>query len=217
LGFDTYPVDFTHQSDYGANRMNRWVLMWSPDSLMLRTQADEKTLVYQTEPLAAGLEVTGHPIAHLWIGANQDDADVFVYLSDVDPEGRVHYVTEGQLRSSFHGDADPGLQTGGKLEVRPDLPWHGYRAVDEDPAPLAGGRVVKLTLDLMPTAWYFRPGHRIRVSIAGADLGNFELNPALCTGEDPSTCEETLLDFHREPDMASRIDLPLIPAGREGR
>jgi predicted acyl esterase len=212
-GMDSYQVDFTHQSDFGANRMNRWVLMWSPDTLMLRTEADEKTLVYETSPLRDGLEVTGHPVVHLWIGSDQRDADVFVYLSDVSPDGQVHYVTEGQLRSSFQRPADPDAQTRGALAVQPELPWHGYGSGDFDAAPLAGGRAVELSFDLYPTAWYFREGHKIRVSLAGADLGNFELNPNLCPGNDPANCLNTVIEVHRGAAMPSRIDLPVIPDG----
>ena len=95
---------------------------------MLRNELDKKAILYESGPLAEGMEVTGHPILRVWIGADRDDADIFVYLSDVDEKGDVHYVAEGQLRSSFHTLGDPSLQVGGRLEVRPELPWHGYRA-----------------------------------------------------------------------------------------
>jgi predicted acyl esterase len=215
-GTDPYDVDFAHQSDFGTNRMNRWILMWSPDTVMLRTVPDSQTLIYETGPLDEGLEVTGHPVVHLWVGSNQSDADVFVYLGDVDTEGQVHYVTEGQLRASFHGQADAAAQTRELLEVQPDLPWHGYGSRDLDTAPFAGGGVVELSFDLMPTAWYFQAGHKIRISIAGADLDNFELNPVLCPGNDPSACVETMLEVHRGPARPSRIDLPVIPDGGGG-
>jgi putative CocE/NonD family hydrolase len=154
-------------------------------------------------------------VARLWIGSNQQDADVFVYLSDVDPEGQVHYVTEGQLRAGFHGPSDPGIQTRGALEVKPELPWHGYASDDMDPAPLVDGNIVELALDLMPTSWLFRAGHRIRISIAGADLGNFQLNPTACPQDEPSSCSETTLEIHRGPARASRIELPVIPGRQE--
>jgi len=210
MGKDAYMLDFSHQSDYGSNRMNRWILIKAPDSVMLRTESDRQTLVYETPPLTQGMEITGHPLVHLWIGANQDDTDVFVYLSDVAPDGQVNYVTEGQLRASFHGLSDPVSQTGGNLEVRPELPWHGYQSGDEDAAPLADGRVVELNFDLMPTAWYFQAGHKIRLSIAGADFGNFQLNPTLCPDGEQSSCAETTMEVHRGPAMPSRIDLPVI-------
>lgn len=212
-GADPYEVDFTHRSDYGSNEMNRWVLMWSPDTLMLRTEADERTLVYETPPLESEMEVTGHPVVELWVSANRSDADVFVYLSDVAPDGSVHYVTEGKLRAGFHESRDPELQTRGLRPVRPDLPWHGFRSGDYDPGALADGRVVELRFDLMPTSWLFREGHRLRISIAGADAGNFELNPALCPEGEPEECAETTLTIHRGPATPSRIEIPMIAGG----
>ena len=68
-----------------------------------------------------------------------------------------------------------------------------------------------MRFDLMPMAWLFRLGHRIRIAIAGADYGNFELNPGLCTGDTPETCPETVLQVHRGPATPSRIELPVIP------
>ena len=155
-GTDRYNVDFSHSANYGSNEMNRWILMWSPDSLMVRTELDEKTLVYETEPLPKEIEVTGHPVANLWVSANQPDADVFVYLSDVAPDGTVHYVTEGQLRAGFHRMVDPTLQTRGLRPVRPELPWHGFRAEDYDANPFADNRVLNLRFDLQPTSWGLR-------------------------------------------------------------
>ena len=213
-GTDRYNVDFSHSADYGSNEMNRWILMWSPDSLMVRTELDEKTLVYETEPLPAEIEVTGHPVANLWISANQPDADVFVYLSDVAPDGTVHYVTEGQLRAGFHRMVDPTLQTRGLRPVRPELPWHGFRAQDYDTNPFADDQVLNLRFDLQPTSWVFGDGHRIRIAIAGADEGNFELHPDLCTNGDPEQCLATTLTIHRGSARQSRIELPVIPPSR---
>jgi putative CocE/NonD family hydrolase len=210
-GADPYKIDFSHSSNYGSNQSNRWLLMEAPDTLMLRTRLDRKALVYETAPLESDVEVTGHPLAHLWLGSDQSEADVFVYLSDVDKAGDVHYVTEGQLRAGFSGLHDPALQTGHAVEVRPELPWHGYREGDFSGGAFAGDRIVDLQFDLMPTAWTFRAGHRIRISIVGADYGNFELNPGLCSGETPETCVETVLIVHRGPATPSRIELPIIP------
>ena len=36
---------------------------------------------------------------------------------------------------------------------------------------------MSLRFDLLPTAWLFRAGHRIRLSLAGADEESFEPNP----------------------------------------
>ena len=210
-GSDHYDVDFDHTADFGSNEMNRWILMWSPDSLMVRTELDERTLVYETEPLDTEMEVTGHPVADLWVSANQPDADVFVYLSDVAPDGTVHYITEGQLRAGFHRMEDPTLQTRGLRPVRPELPWHGFRAEDYDANAFADDQVLNLRFDLQPTSWVFSKGHRIRISIAGADAGNFELHPDLCATGNPEQCLATTLTTHRGAARQSRIELPVIP------
>ncbi len=209
-GNDLFDVDFTHHSDYGSNNSNRWEIIDEPDSLMLRNEPDKKSILYESLPLAEGMEVTGHPILRLWVGADRDDADIFVYLSDVDEKGNVNYVAEGQLRSSFHSLVDPSLQVGGRLEVRPELPWHGYRAQDEEMAPFADGKVLELTIEMTPTGWYFPAGHKIRVSLAGADLGNFELNPTLCPDDEVGNCRATRLTIHRGAKTPSAINLPVI-------
>jgi len=210
-GSDHYIVDFEHSADFGSNGTNRWILMRSPDSLMIRTDLDQRTLVYETAPLDAEMEVTGHPIIDIWVSANQPDADIFVYLSDVSPNGTVNYITEGQLRAGFHKLQDPNLQTRGLWDVHPELPWHGFREEDYDANAFEDGQILNLRFDLQPTSWVFTEGHRIRISIAGADAGNFELHPDLCATGVPDECSETTLTLHRGTPYQSHIELPVIP------
>lgn len=180
------------------------------DSLMLRTEHDKKTLVFQTTPLEKEVEMVGHPIIHLWLSSNQIAGDVFVYLSDVDTDGRVHYVSEGQLRAGFKDLKDPDWQTKHQMAVKPDLPWHGFKKADYVKQVFADGRVVELRFDLMPSAWLFKKGHRIRIAIAGADYGNFEYNPELCKGDLPDSCPETTMIVHQGDTTPSRIEIPII-------
>ena len=64
-----------------------------------RKEQDKKLMVYTSDPLPEDLEVTGHPVATVYLSANAPDTTLFVYLEDVTPEGQVHYVTEGELRA----------------------------------------------------------------------------------------------------------------------
>jgi putative CocE/NonD family hydrolase len=210
-GVDTYQVDFSHSSSYGSNRVNRWILTETPDTVMVRTEPDRQCLIYETEPLPAAVEVTGHPLVHLRLSSNRSAGDVFVYLSDVDEMGEAVYVSEGQHRIGFSTRLDPRMQTRYRTAVRPELPWYGFRQQDYTEDLLANGRVVELDLDLIPIAWRFRKGHRIRIAVAGADSGNFELHPRLCSGDDPESCISTELYLHRGSAQPSRIDLPVIP------
>ena len=213
-GADGYDVDFAQRSSYGKNEVNRWLMMTTPDGLMDRTLPDKRCLIYQTPVLDRDVEVTGHPVADLWVSSDRTDGDFFVYLTDVDASGRSLYVTEGQLRAGWAKTYPGDDQVLGKFHVQPDLPWHGYRESEYVRNPLAGGTVVELRFDLMPTAWVFRKGHRLRVAVAGADAGNFEMNPSLCSGNRPGDCPRTTISIKHTKAWPSRIELPVIPNGR---
>ncbi|MCC7461219.1 MAG: CocE/NonD family hydrolase [Gammaproteobacteria bacterium] len=207
-GSDSWRVDPQADSrSAGANRWNyRISLARAPLDI---SESNRHRLTYTTDPLTSGIEVTGHPLVHLVLGSSAGNGDVFAYLEDVAPDGRALLVTEGQLRANYPR-VHPMQQLLGSADtvpsVRPDLPWHGYGARDYLPDVFAGGRAVTLDFDLLPTSWVFRAGHRIRLSLAGADSPSFAPHPALI-GEPPA-----LWTIHRGAAL-SRITLPLIPPG----
>ncbi|MCP3985717.1 MAG: CocE/NonD family hydrolase, partial [bacterium] len=158
------------------------------------------------------LEVTGHPLATLYVTSTAEDGAVFVYLEDVDPDGNIAHVTEGMLRIlhrrlspapmpmagvAFLMPGVPMIPTPGASFRMPGVP---YRTFDRaDAAPLNEGDVAELVFDLLPTSYLFERGHRIRVAIAGADKDHFALIPE---GGPPT------LQVFREANRASRITLP---------
>ena len=186
-------------------------MMFTPEGVMERTVQDKKCLVYETEALTVDVEVTGHPVADIWVSSDRKDGDFYVYLADVDENGKSLYVTEGQLRAGWHRLRADNDQVRGAVNILPDLPWHGYRKGAYAKDALAGGKIINLRFDLMPTSWLFRKGHRIRVSIAGADFPDFELNPVLSPANDPAKALATRITVHRSGKHQSRIELPVIP------
>jgi putative CocE/NonD family hydrolase len=154
---------------------------------------DAKGLTYTTPPLPADLEVTGHPVVHLWAAASAPDADFFAYLEEVDEKGQSRYVSEGMLRASNRATADPGYDLMG-------LPYH--RGLKSDRANLTPGEPVELVFDLYPTSNFFAAGHRIRVTITGADKAN---------ARTPEQTPPPRLTVYREPGRASYIELPVMP------
>jgi putative CocE/NonD family hydrolase len=155
---------------------------------------DRQALTYSTPPLDADIEVTGHPVVHLWVTSTADDGDFFVYVEEVDESGYSTYITEGRLRASYRALHEPPFEN-------MDLPWH--RCYDEDTEPLHEGEPVELIFDLMPTSNLFDAGHRIRVTVTGADANTFE-TPQL---DPPPT-----VSVYRSSEYASFIELPIIPA-----
>jgi putative CocE/NonD family hydrolase len=190
---DTYEADYRH----GTGRASRWDTLMSggPVSYPDRAEQDERLLVYESAPLDADTEVTGHPLVTLHVTSTAGDGAFFVYLEDVDPDGKVAYVTEGQLRALHRklADHDPPY-----AQVVPHRTFS--RA---DAAPLVAGEPAKLTFDLLPTSYLFRAGHRIRIAVACADRDHFALIPS----------EPPTITVHRDARRASHIVLPVVPRG----
>jgi len=183
---DIYHVDYSMTS--GA--ISRWTAVnWERDYPDMRLN-DMKGVTYTTVPLEADLLVIGHPLVHLWLETAAPDLDVFVYLEEVDMNGHSTYITEGTLRVSHRLAVDAPYNNLG-------LPF--YRHYESDLQLIQSDEPFELNFDLLPTAWRFHSGNRIRVTIAFADIDNFD-TPIL----DP-TPEVHLL---RDVNHPSYIELP---------
>lgn len=125
-------------------------------------------LRFVSPPLAADTELTGHPLAELWIASPVRDQHVFVYLEDVAADGQVTVITEGRLKASLRAEhAAPYAYLG--------LPWQ--RSLEADHQPL-GAEAVKLRFDLLPLSHVFKAGHRVRLVITGTDFRERAAAPA---------------------------------------
>jgi len=190
-GQDDYSVDYTTSTGPATRWHNgRGGNFSYPDM----AANDAKGLTYTTPPLNSAVEITGHPIAHLWVRSSADDGDFFAYLEEVDESGYSHYLTEGVLRASHR-----------KLHTPPfaymNLPYH--RSYAEDVAPLPPGQAVELVFDLHPTSNIFDAGHRIRLTLTCADQASFET---------PILTPAPTVSIYRNGRHASYIELPTIPA-----
>jgi hypothetical protein len=159
-----------------------------------RAVQDRKLLFYQSEPLAHAAEVTGHPIVTLHVRSTASDGLFIVYLEDITVAGEVLYVTEGVLRvlHRLTRKEDPTYRL-------PDgVPYRTFTRADG--RPLALGELAVLVFDLQPVSYLFRPGHSIRIAIAGADQDNFEFVPA---------ASPPWIEILRDRSHPSHIALPI--------
>jgi len=213
-GADSRKMSLRHDRRYDFNLSSRWTGLFAipPQGAPDMTVQDADSLCYTTTPLPDDVEVTGHPIVRLWISADTEDVDIFVYMEDVDETGRSLMVTEGQLRSGWAALQDKNSATDCDIEVLPDLPWHGYEKDQYQPGLLADGRIVELVIDLQPTSWTFRAGHSIRLAIAGANWPDFQLHPRLSPQNDSSADDNInpTIQIHRGALRHSSIILPVI-------
>ena len=121
---------------------------------------DGKGLTFTSPPLAADAAMTGYPIARITTTLDRKDANLFAYLEDVAPDGKVHMVSFGRLAAAHRKLSKPPYH-------RLDLPYHsGLKA---DVLPMVPGKPATLAFSMVPRAWTFPAGHRLRITLTGAD------------------------------------------------
>ena len=189
-GVDRYEVDFTAST----GGTTRWTAQGGPPAAYAdRRGADAKLLVYTGPAMTEDMELVGNPVIDLRLASSSNDPAIFVYLEDVAPDGRVTYLTEGQLRALHRKLADPA-----SLPYDQGLAPHSFARADA--LPVTPGKVMQVKFSLSPTAALIRKGHRLRVAIAGADSSMFRRYPA--------AGPETFL-VHRGGGDGSSLDLPM--------
>lgn len=192
-GEEKYPVDF----EASTGVLNRWWEMGGVENKTVsypnRKSADKKLLTFTGAPLQEDIEITGHPIVSLYITSTSTDGAFLVYLEDVDPQGSVTYITEGQLRALHRNVSEQ------KAPVVTAGPYHTY--CQADAKEIVPEKTTELIFSLLPTSTLIRKGHRIRIAIAGHDAGTFARIPA--TGQPVIT-----VAYNRT--YASSIDLPVL-------
>jgi uncharacterized protein len=146
-----------------------------------------------SDPLDADVEITGHPIVQLFITSTHTDGAFFVYLEEVDENGKVTYLTEGELRALHRRISNEQPAT--KLPV----PYHSFKK--KDTMPLVPGQVAELRFGLQPISVLVKKGHRLRIAIAGHDKDTFARIPAEGT---------PVIAVQRNGRALSMIELPVI-------
>jgi len=187
---DTYEADYTA----GTGERSRWNTLSDEGPVIYpdRAEEDRKLFTYTTGPLTEDTEVTGHPVARLWVSSTAADGQFFVYLEDVDEAGHVRYVTEGLLRA-LHRKTSTDAPLYESV-----VPYRTFTRADA--SPLVPGEATELVFDLLPTSYQFAKGHAIRIALAAADKDHF----LLPDGPPPT------LTYYRDRARASCVVLPLV-------
>jgi len=176
-----------YTTDYTVSNPPNWPMLAQTSVL------DEKGLTYTSAPLRSDMEMTGCPVAHIWMSSTAADANIFVYLEDVDPDGNVEIITDGRLRASLRKSNSPPYDYLG-------LPWH--RSNEKDAEALISGDPVELVFDLLATSWNVKARHRIRVTLTAADPREFERKEMSPPPE---------ITIYRNQQHRSYVDMPVIP------
>jgi putative CocE/NonD family hydrolase len=156
---------------------------------------DDKGITFTSEALGADMEVTGLPLADLWVSSSAADGPLFAYLEDIGPDGGITMVSEGRLKASLRTLNKP------PYKLPQGMPWHGFYQLDA--RPLVPGVPVQLVFELMPVSYIFKAGHRYRLTLTGADPRE-KLRARL----DPAPSWKVYTDAKR----ASHLVLPVVTA-----
>ena len=147
----------------------------------------EDVLVYTSEPLTEGMEVTGFIESTLYVSSTGADTDITLKLIDVHPDGKAYNLDETIQRLRYREGYDKEV-------------W------------LEKGKVYKVNMSPMVTSNYFAPGHRIRIEISSSNFPRFERN--LNTGgpnyneSKAATVQNTV---HHSKTYPSVIKIPIAP------
>ncbi len=117
--------------------------MWWGSVVPDQQPMDDESLVYESEPLAAPLEILGRPLAKLTVTASAPRANWVVRISDVAPDGQVTQVA---------GAAANGT----------------HRSSARAPEDIVPGEIFTLDVELHFTSWVFPEGHRVRVAVSNS-------------------------------------------------
>lgn len=143
-------------------------------------------LVYTSEPLTAGIEVSGFIEARLFLSSDVKDTDLTIKLIDVYPDGKAFNLDETIQR------------------VR-------YREGYEKEVWMEKGKVYEVNMTPMSTSNYFEKGHRIRIEVSSSNFPRFDRN--MNTGGNTYDETEGVIAtnrIHHSSRYPSSVSLPII-------
>ncbi|WP_323027729.1 CocE/NonD family hydrolase [Gelidibacter japonicus] len=150
-----------------------------------KAEENPNILVYTTDVLTEGIEVTGFIESTLYVSSDAKDTDFTIKLIDVYPDGTAYNLDETIQR------------------VR-------YREGYDKEVFMEEGKVYKVDLTPMATSNYFKKGHRIRIVVSSSNFPRFARN--LNTGGNNFDESEGIIaenKIHHSKQYPSQIRLPI--------
>lgn len=143
-------------------------------------------LVYTSDVLEEGIEVSGFVDAYLYLSSDAKDTDVTIKLIDVHPDGKAYNLDETIQRVRYREGYDQEV-------------W------------MEKGKVYEVKMTPMSTSNYFAKGHQIRIEVSSSNFPRFDRN--MNTGGntyDESEGKVATNSIHHGGKSLSRIVLPIV-------
>jgi uncharacterized protein len=146
----------------------------------------EDILVYTSEILAEGIEVSGFIESRFFLSTDVKDTDLTIKIIDVYPDGKAYNLDETIQRVRY--------REGYEKEVFMEI-----------------GKVYEVNLTPMSTSNYFEKGHRIRIEVSSSNFPRFDRN--MNTGGNNYDETEGVIatnKIHHSGKYPSFISLPIM-------
>jgi putative CocE/NonD family hydrolase len=143
-------------------------------------------LVYTSDELKEGVEVTGFIESTLYVSSTGPDTDITIKLIDVHPDGKAYNLDETIQRLRYRDGYDKEVF-------------------------MEKGKVYKVDLTPMVTSNFFAAGHRIRIEVTSSNFPRFDRN--MNTGGknyDEATGVKVENSIHHSTQYPSVIKLPVV-------
>ena len=115
-------------------------------------EARPDVLVYTSEPLKEGIEVSGPMEFTTYVSSDRKDTDITVKVMDVYPDGRAYNLDETIQRLRYRNGYDKPIEM------------------------MEPGKVYRVALQPMTTSNFFEAGHRIRIEVSSSNFPRFDRN-----------------------------------------
>jgi len=184
---DTYVYDpYNPVTSYGGNFCcyGNAIDVGSFDQRPMEIRND--ILVYTSDVLEEGVEVSGFIETVLYVSSDVKDTDFTVKLIDVYPDGRAYNLDETIQRARYR---------------------EGY----DSEVFMEPGEIYRIELTPLSTSNYFSKGHRIRIEVSSSNFPRFDRN--LNTGGnnyDESKGIVATNSIHHSKNYPSILRLPLV-------
>jgi putative CocE/NonD family hydrolase len=142
-------------------------------------------LVYSTERLQKGVEITGPVKMILYASSSAKDTDFVVKLVDVYPRGKAINILDAGIRARF-------------------------RNGNENPSFIKPGEINEYEIKLGNTSNYFKKNHRIRIEISSSNFPRFDINSNL--GGEKKTNNYIIVEqnVYHSQEFPSHLLIPIL-------
>lgn len=130
---------------------------------------EAQMLSFVSAPLPNEIELAGHMLLELTLSSSEGDGAIFAYLSELDADGKLTYISEGCLRLAHRQVSTPAEN------YRSVWPFRTYSRADAK--RMTPNVMETVQIAILPIAWRLSAGSRLKLSLSGADSEHFQQVP----------------------------------------